>query len=571
MRAVLVLGLVIVAPAWARAQELPEDLRHVPGGAVGFAHIRAADLWKSPAFKVYRDMLPKMGVDVLSILEDRITPPLSSIDRVTLVFLAPTPKSRGPEFAALIHVTTPLETRKLLAGLKEVTEGQTKFYLLPREGSLQILDKNTLLIGSTEAPVALAQKMKAPAPFAEGLALAASGKKAIVAALNTSIIPPQAMQNAPPMVQALAKAKTLLATIDIAKDTTVELDLRFADGEQARDAERALGDLRQMAKLFIAEGKLTMEKKLAKVEGVVPIYDVEKVGDIVGAALALGMCKRGEDILAGIPVTRKDDHVNVKVVVPEELAGYTASGPVLMALLLPAVAKVREAAARTQDANNLKQMGLAFHIYHDAHRFLPAAICDKAGKPLLSWRVAILPYIEQDNLYKQFKLDEPWDSDHNKKLLPLMPKVYQVVGENPSDSQTHYRVFVGAGKGASALFRDYADKVRFANITDGTSNTILIAEAADMVPWTKPEELTFDPNAPLPRLNQQRRGTNVAFCDGSVRFLANTIGEKTLRALITRDGGEVVNIDGDAGGDADARGAVARPAAAQPKATFEKK
>src|SRR5882724_4375019 len=146
MRVFLVLGLLVMAPAWARAQELPEDLKQVPGGAIGFVHVRAADLWKTSWFKVYRDILPKMGPETLALLEDRISPPISSIDRVTVVFLAPTPKSRGPEFAALIHVTSPLEKGKLLAGLKEVKEGGTTFYLLPKEGSLQVLDKNTFLI-----------------------------------------------------------------------------------------------------------------------------------------------------------------------------------------------------------------------------------------------------------------------------------------------------------------------------------------------------------------------------------------------------------------------------------------
>src|SRR5262249_37760861 len=150
------------------------------------------------------------------------------------------------------------------------------------------------------------------------------------------------------------------------------------------------------------------------------------------------LCNRGEELLAGIPVSRKDGRVTVKAVVPEELTSYTASGPVLLALLLPAVQKVREAAARAQDANNLKQMALAFHNYQDAYKFFPAAICDKAGKPFLSRRAAILPSIEKDHLSRQFKLDEPWDSAHNKKLLPLMPKVYQMVSDAPSESQTHY-------------------------------------------------------------------------------------------------------------------------------------
>src|ERR1700731_3796855 len=98
---------------------------------------------------------------------------------------------------------------------------------------------------------------------------------------------------------------------------------------------------------------------------------------------------------------------------------------VLIALLLPAVQSAREAARRAQCTNNLKQIGLAFHNYHSANNAFPrAAITDKQGKPVLSWRVAILPYIEQQELYKKFKRDEPWDSPHNKALLKEVPTTY---------------------------------------------------------------------------------------------------------------------------------------------------
>src|SRR5207253_5726964 len=99
---------------------------------------------------------------------------------------------------------------------------------------------------------------------------------------------------------------------------------------------------------------------------------------------------------------------------------------VLLAAALPLAKKVTESAGREELTNNLKQIAIAFHNYASAHRdhFPAAAIYSKDGKPLLSWRVALLPYLEQDNLYKQFKLDEPWDSEHNKKLIARMPKVF---------------------------------------------------------------------------------------------------------------------------------------------------
>jgi len=162
----------------------------------------------------------------------------------------------------------------------------------------------------------------------------------------------------------------------------------------------------------------------------------------------------------------------------------------------------------------------------------------KAGKPLLSWRVAVLPYIEQDNLYKQFHLDEPWDSDHNKKLLERMPPLYGFGDEKAAKNhETHYQGF--AGKGA---FFDGKKGLKIVDITDGTSNTIMLVEAKKAVPWTKPDDVPFDAGKLVPKLGGLFDGIfNVAMCDGSVRSFPLTIKEDTLRALVTINGGEVVD------------------------------
>src|SRR5262249_49383960 len=116
----------------------------------------------------------------------------------------------------------------------------------------------------------------------------------------------------------------------------------------------------------------------------------------------------------------------------------------------PAVAKkaqdrLQQRAQQLTSSNNMKQLGLAMHIYHDANKHPPAhAIYSKDGKPLLSWRVAVLPYIEQNELYQQFKFDEPWDSAHNKKLLEKMPQLYAPVrGKTKVPYATYYQVFTG--------------------------------------------------------------------------------------------------------------------------------
>ena len=188
------------------------------------------------------------------------------------------------------------------------------------------------------------------------------------------------------------------------------------------------------------------------------------------------------------------------------------------------------------------------HNFHDAYKRLPPQSFDgfvgKEGRPLLSWRVAILPFIEQENMYRQFKLDEPWDSEHNKKLIAQMPPIYAVPGQKGKEKGlTHYQVFTGPrtpfprkdkggfGGGPVALHR----------IADGTANTLMVVEAAAPVIWTKPDDLVYDPQQPLPRLGGLfPGGFNAALCDGSVHFLPAKLDEQVLRNLITVDDGMVI-------------------------------
>ena len=231
-------------------------------------------------------------------------------------------------------------------------------------------------------------------------------------------------------------------------------------------------------------------------------------------------------------------------------ASVGASAPVLVALLLPAVQAAREAARRTQSTNNLKQIALAMHNYHDTFKgFPPIYSVDKDGKPLLSWRVHILPFIEQQPLYQAFHLDEPWDSAHNKTLIARMPQVYRSPNSVAEPGKTVYLgnagkdgVFVPPTEGPPQPPRGLS----FAKITDGTSNTIMAVEANDAaaVIWTKPDDFVPRADNPLQGLVGMRPGGFLAaLCDGSVRFIAATIDKNTLKALFTRSGGEVVGLD----------------------------
>jgi hypothetical protein len=218
----------------------------------------------------------------------------------------------------------------------------------------------------------------------------------------------------------------------------------------------------------------------------------------------------------------------------------------MVALLLPAIQSAREAARRNASSNNLKQIGLAIHNHYATYRKLPApAIVDKNGKPLLSWRVAILPFIEEDSLYKEFHLDEPWDSDHNRKLLSKMPSVYANPSSTVADQgKTVYLLPTGKG----TMFEDNKT-LKFEQITDGLSNTIMVVEAADAaaVEWTKPADLKFDPEKPTLGLKGARPGGffQATFGDGSVRMLSDSMDPSALKALFTPQGGEAVQSPGN--------------------------
>jgi hypothetical protein len=271
------------------------------------------------------------------------------------------------------------------------------------------------------------------------------------------------------------------------------------------------------------------------------------------------------------------------LIVGSIIAGVVALGAIITVIIIVAlknegkggdgapISGGDEQRVLAQSSNNLKQITLAMHNFNDSYgRLPPAVVYNREGKPLYSWRVLILPFVEQANIYQQFHFNEAWDSPHNQNLLASMPKMYAHPGKT-SATETHYQVFDGTEGFPSPAFTSgvrhgplvecrvgipgqYQGQVFEAGMSsaiprsfpDGTSNTIMVIEADNAVPWSKPADLPFGKGVSLPPLGGlYESGTVLAgMADGTVHTIQRkTISETTLRAAITANGGEVLGSD----------------------------
>lgn len=251
-----------------------------------------------------------------------------------------------------------------------------------------------------------------------------------------------------------------------------------------------------------------------------------------------------EPSLLAVRQTTDGIEFETRQTIPSLDIGYAA--PIAVGALLPAIKSSRAAAKRVTSQNNMRQLMLAALNYESAHmQFPPAYRVSKEGKKLLSWRVHILPFIEQNNLYQQFRHDEPWDSPNNIALLDKMPEVFRSPSSKAGPGKTVYRGIGGKSGILQPLMADNSGAIGFGQITDGSSNTIFAIETSDelAIEWTKPSN-GIDPDSfdAEKFFGNQVGGTNITMGDGSVQFISESVDSVTLKKLMTRSGGEIAQI-----------------------------
>jgi hypothetical protein len=545
--------------------------------------VHLADLRDSAAGKQLLPLVRKHFAGKLADLEKELGVHPRDVERVTLVIGQP-----GGEPLAIIRTGKdydPDAVRKALGDNAEEKEVRGKsLWVAPGSGQALYLAGGRVFV---RGPVWALQswldegRLERERGALRDLLPLAAGKHHVVVGLNPAPLRHEVERRDRPDREFLPYKPLLLAesaaiTIDLGAESRIELRATFDDEDEAEDGATAL----KTVLYVVRQGLRRLPRELGSEATQVPRFS--------------GLLKQAERTLRQAAVRREGAVVQASARLRTD---WATVGEV--------AAEMRKAADRARAANNLKQLALAMINYNDTFGALPAAaIYGKDGKPLLSWRVAILPFIEQDHLFKQFHLDEPWDSPHNKKLLARMPPTYApVLGKAKEGDSTYFQVFVGpeaafpekmrggpagtapgwggmgppaglGGPGAqqgtpggprpgSGVLPGGAPAAKMmpgtpspltgagfpsrgrrfpVEFPDGTSNTLLIVESARAVPWTKPEDIPYDQKKPLLKLGAERPdGFYAAFADGSVHFIKKSTDEATLRALITPAGGELVD------------------------------
>lgn len=385
-----------------------------------------------------------------------------------------------------------------------------------------VKDQYSRIPETLPGPLELLGKKGDIGPLSEGIALAV--EQPVALAINASGIKTACERDpAPEEFMSLFKAVSIAGYAKLNKDTAdVTVVAKFAGPPGSTDAEGAAKKLKEMAVLVLTEDANRTKQREGDSSTFVKLQQ-----------LLVKMTRDSSVKLNG-------NNLSIRT----EL-GLGAETKKLLSALPGSTAVV---AGRAMGRNNLKQIALAFHHHHDLSDGMPANTYDKDGKPLLSWRVHILPYIGQKRLYNQFKLDESWDSVNNKKLIEKMPKLFAMPGVKTKEpGATFYRAFTSKkGAAVRALMMDGESKGGpFQSITDGMSNTYLCVEAEEPCIWTKPDDLPFDPDSEMPTLggHYSKDRFTAAFLDGSVRTLNARMPIERMKAHITANGGEPIGED----------------------------
>ena len=562
----------LLAGGICQAGQPGETLGWITPDAPLIARVDFKTLWRGPLLAEYRQSVLRGGA-AYSLLQLRMSPRLEDMEEISVgVWMGP---DGLPEFIVALTSASPIDNEKaarLFLGKSAVEyDKKAGLWWAGETGPVMARpEPNTLIFGFEKQVRDALSRKKSPVPPERVL----GGQVAV--RVNKNSFTDGLASAIPEEFGPLGRATSTSISLDTAgKAMILSASMQFSTEEDSAAAVKVLENARKMGQGAIEQGRQQIRSELKKNDKSLPEH-----GALVFGLGGLNLLAKDLD---RVPLVRQGKSVSTKLEMEASQLGMM--GPLLalgmfgwlaegkMELLptpadkganeVPSAPKEmerepdtlkpanpREAALSAISQNNLKQIGLAIHNYEATYGYLPpAAVVDQNGKPLYSWRVLLLPYLEQDALYRKWKLDEPWDSPNNKPLAEAVVKVF-ADPEKPT-YKTHYRVFVGekAGwvnspKGWLSNQANGKGLLKFANFTDGLSNTLAVLESREAVNWAAPDDLPYDGKNPLPAIGVGNRPfANALFFDGAVRRIAAKDTEMALRVMIERaDGGALLGL-----------------------------
>jgi hypothetical protein len=536
----------------------PDDLDLVPRDAFMAMQVRVGDLTKrfGPSLMA---RLEQMEEDILTEGEKHMGFPLLAVERLTMVM----PSDNRAMPAMIVTLSQPLDRTKVMDALlkahsiRSIREGNENVppppqrqerqvkgrtvYVLEQEyfkRALCFLSDRMFVYGDTSTVTAALEAAEKPdtGSFVTECRKLAGQKPPLFIVMNMENLPPQGrkeFEQAPIILPILVQAKLCTITVTATKGLEVKAEVTFADNTQASIARKNFNeDLTKLRMLLPMGIKEMAHEMVENPDAPEHFYAFMKTFDAKLQQMQVEL--DGTTVRAVLRHDGDDKSVAGLVTEFPMAIGGMATGT------FGSVARSDDARIRPDKAATIQKIAAAFEKYKEKHGHYPApAIYGPDGTPLLSWRVAILPYLGEEQLYQQFKLNEPWHSKHNRPLLKKMPKVLGGHDMGDYTQRSAFRMILGPG----AAY-DGKDGVKPADLKDRAGQTLLVVENVRWrhVAWTRPEGYRFGDEWPLPRLTygDHDKGFYALFADGKVRFVKHDVDEKTFRAMIAKNSSEKV-------------------------------
>lgn len=445
------------------------------------------------------------------------------------------PDPNSMPFTVVFRAANPVDLSKLqqaLPNAEEVSDGGLTYIRVPDEdppGAIWMADSTTVVLGAEQWVKQVAgggggstfvDASLFDSSSAIRVAFAPGNPDAVFRAMP---LPPAA--GSPPEQMLLDFVKVVQPTIgavgiglDLGSDIMLTGAIKCATPNAATSTSQALEKL-------VGQAKQMQEAQAAQ---------MQSGGGGPGLGMGpMAMAAQGTAIMNSFKTELKGQTAAFSFTAPKGGDQLALAAPMMIPMMMQSMEAGRQAGEHIRGQNNLKQITIALLNFHDAWgRYPNAAPQGPNGEKWLSWRVHILPYLEQNDLYEKFALEEPWDSPTNRPLVDLMPQVFAAPGMALEPGKTLIQVPIGPG----TMFEDAKGR-GLRNCVDGTSNTIQFVQVAPerAVYWTQPEDYAWDPASPAAGLKDDDGMITVALADGSLKMFDAGADPEVVKLLFTRN------------------------------------